>query len=139
MLCEGLQWPDAIFGAGSNPWSSEMKGLIAVVAGVVLLWGSAQAEEPHLDKLKGYTETLRNMAFSVVVSSSGKECLAVTHSFIRGADGDGTVYVGVRCKNGNDYLILESGEAGGAKILTCAQADAIMQSLGLSIGCWDPL
>ena len=100
--------------------------------------GSAQAEDTHIDKLKGYTETLRNMAFSGVVSSSGNECPTVTHSFIRGTDSEGTVYVGVRCQNRNDYLTLESG-GGGTKILTCAQADAIMQSMGLSIGCWNPL
>ena len=35
MLCEGLQWPDAIFGAGSNPWSRDMKRLaVAAVAGL---------------------------------------------------------------------------------------------------------
>ena len=27
MLCEGLQWPDAIFGVGSNPRSRDMKPL----------------------------------------------------------------------------------------------------------------
>ena len=37
MLCEGLQWPDAIFGAGSNPRSRDMRRL-TVVAAAGLVW-----------------------------------------------------------------------------------------------------
>ena len=48
MLCEGLQWPDATFGAGSNPRSRDMQPLPWIVLLVLLCVTSpiSATEEP---------------------------------------------------------------------------------------------
>lgn len=97
------------------------------------------AEKSKLDEMQGYTETMRHFAFSLVVSSAGFECGMVTHSFIRGSVPVGMVYVAVRCGNGNDYLIMESRDKNKSRILTCAQANAIMRESGFQTNYWDPI
>ena len=104
--------------------------LLLLLVSIMLCASALAAEESKLDEMQGYTETMRHFAFSLVVSSVGFECGMVTHSFIRGSDPDGMVYVAVRCGDGNDYLIMESRDKNQSRILTCAQANAIMRESG---------
>ena len=112
--------------------------LPAVVLGAIVS-ASAKGDGSHLEKMRGYTEKMRNMAFSVVVTSSGSECNTVTHSFVRGEDETGIVFITVRCQGGRDYMIMESGIRGGSKTLTCEQVAIVQQSFGLPESCWLPL
>ena len=98
----------------------------------------SRAEE-HIAKLRAYTEILRNMAFQGVILSSGNICRSVTHSFIRGSIPDGTVFVTVRCQDGDDYVIMENGIDEGAMVLTCAESSAIFLKMGVFDNCWTPI
>ena len=107
---------------------------------VALLYAaSANASDTHLNKMRGYTEMLRNLAFQGVIASSGSECSGVTHSFIRGADPDGMVFIAARCRGGDDYMIMEDGKKKGSTILTCDQAAEIFARMGVFDNCWMPL
>ena len=97
----------------------------------------ANANENHLEKMRGYTETIRNMAFAVAVTSSGYECREVTHSFVRGVTDDGTVYIAVRCDDGREYMLMEGGE--GSRIATCKQVAVLQTAHGLLASCWFPM
>ena len=79
------------------------------------------------------------MAFQGLIALSGYMCRSVTHSFIRGAIPDGTVFVTVRCQGGDDYMIMENGIDEGAMILTCAEASAIFLKMGVFDNCWTPI
>ena len=79
-----------------------------------VLSSAANAENGHLQKMKSYTEVMRNLAYRGVIISTGNECYEVTHSFVRGADSEGTVYVTVRRRDGEDYLIM--GKQPGAGV-----------------------
>ena len=80
-----------------------------------------------------------NPAFALTLMMAGKKCPSVSHSIIRGAVPDGTVFVTVRCRGGGDYVILE-GNGDKGVVLTCEQAAIIMEkTLGFSTGCWEPL
>ena len=117
-----------------------MKKIAAAVIVSAIAWcASVHAGETHLTKMQGYSEIQRNLAFGMLVMSSGAICNRVTHSFVRGEDDAGVVYITIRCQDGEDHLILEGGERKGATVLTCAQAAVIMQGLGLPTSCWIPL
>ena len=47
MLCEGLQWPDAIYGAGSNPRSRAMRRIIAALVAGLIASGTVVACDDH--------------------------------------------------------------------------------------------
>ena len=71
----------------------------------------------------------------------------MTHSFIRGSIPDGTVFVTVRCQDGDDYVIMEgddyvimeNGIDEGAMVLTCAESSAIFLKMGVFDNCWTPI
>ena len=82
-----------------------------------------------LSPIANATETMRNMAFAVFVTSSGYECGEVTHSFVRGVTDDGTVYIAVRCDDGREYMLMEGGE--GSRIATCKPVAVLQTTHGL--------
>ena len=99
---------------------------------------SVIGEETFYEQVTSISETLRNSALAISVNSAGKDCPSMSHSIIRGADKDGSVYITVRCRGGGDYMMIEGGGATG-RILSCAQANAISASLNLENNCWMPL
>ena len=113
-----------------------MRIALSAIAIWVLSASVVLGAEEHIAKLRAYPEILRNMAFQGVILSSGYSCRSVTHSFIRGSTPDGTVFVAVRCQDGDDYMIMENGIDEGAKVLTCAQANAIFLKAGIVDNCW---
>ena len=128
--------------AGSGPTPREIMRIALSAIAIWVLSASvalgAGAEE-HIAKLRAHPEILRNMAFQGVILSSGYWCRSVTHSFIRGAIPDGTVFVTVRCKDGDDYVIMENGIDEGAMVLTCSEASAIFLKMGVFDNCWTPI
>ena len=114
---------------------STLTAMAALVFPVSVALGAGE----HIETLRAHPEILRNMAFRGVISSAEYSCESVTHSFIRGAGADGTVFVAVRCQGGNDYIIMENGVDEGATILTCAQAKAIFLKAGVVDNCWTPI
>ncbi len=100
----------------------------------------AAGNSEKMKQMRGYNETIRSLAWQGVIISTGEQCSEVTHSFIRGEDTDGTVYMTVRCRNGDDYMIMEGGDIGeGSRVLTCSEAQAIMRGMGITDNCWLPL
>ena len=99
------------------------------------------AELTRLEYHRALTESDRHLIYPMVVESAGFKCSKVTHSFIRGTDDSGTVFVAVRCENGRDYIYMEGGsiEPGSSRILPCNLANTIMMKGKYKLGCWDPI
>ena len=111
--------------------------LLFAFVSIVPLSPIANANETHLEKMRGYTETIRNMGFAVAVNSSGYECREVTHSFVRGVIDDGTIYIAVRCDDGREYMLMEGDD--GSRIATCEQVAVLQTQHGLPASCWFPM
>lgn len=93
---------------------------------------SVAGAETYYEKIIKHPEILRNQAFAISISSAGKNCPSVSHSFIRGVDKNGLVYITARCKGGADWLLMEGGGKKG-RILSCALWKAISKT-----SCWTP-
>ena len=117
------------------------KYLIPLFALTMLSASALSAKLTHLEYLRAHTESDRHLMYPMVVESAGFKCSMVTHSFIRGTDKSGTVYITVRCKNGRDYLFMEGGsiEPGSARVLPCNLANTKMMKEISRLGCWDPI
>ena len=68
---------------------------------------SVIGEETFYEQVTSISETLRNSALAISVNSADKDCPSISHSIIRGADKDGSVYITVRCRGGGDYMMIE--------------------------------
>ena len=86
-----------------------------------------------LRDITNLTEVERNDTLAAIVDSTqDHSCRAVTHSFIRGVDREGNLYVAVRCSEGVDY-VLQINEARSG-VMVCSVLELVAQ-----MGCWTPL
>ena len=103
-----------------------------------LLLMSLFGAQSWLRELVETPEDRRNPYYALTLMSAGKKCPSVSHSIIRGALKDGTVFVTVRCRGGEDWVIIE-GDGDDDVVLTCEQAAKITEKIDLKAGCWEPL
>ena len=94
----------------------------------------AQSGNEFLAGVLALTETERNQSFAEVIESTEDNyaCQRVTHSFVRGTDSAGNVYVAVRCEGGEDYNLSLSVSRSG--VMPCKLLKVVAQ-----LDCWKPL
>ena len=100
-----------------------------IVLGLVLVSGSAYAQNPSSQKLLSFTEDQRNAVWGELLRHSGEACTRVSRTMLQGAHLIHGDTWSVDCGNADYTVTISSDAKGSTNIMTCGEFAAVNDML----------